>query len=236
MFARTFSRTAASAVLAFALILAAGCAEYQPMLEVSPIESQTVVSNSASVTHTFIHDPASKLIVCAQPQPDAGFSQSDEADVSVTLIDMGSDSGENAEGSEEIEMAGRTPTVLMTRELFFRLCEFTRNQQLSKDEALALYQKTLDIVGAGWDKEASQTTVTIGDSVQVQATESTTDGLQATISQQDSASTSSTDSNTISDSISDTISRSESDTRDETDTITDTTTTEGEDSEDTDTY
>ena len=60
-------------------------------------------------------------------------------------------------------LGGRTPAVLMTREWFFRSCEFSRNYNLTKQEAYQLYLKTLAAVMAGWGKEAAQTTVNIGD-------------------------------------------------------------------------
>ena len=53
----------------------------------------------------------------------------------------------------------------MSRELFFRACEFTQNHKLTKDEALTLYNRTLDIVEKNWAVEAGQTTVTIGDTI-----------------------------------------------------------------------
>ena len=67
------------------------------------------------------------------------------------------------EKSGEREMVGRTPAVLMARELFFRLCEFSRNHDLTKNDAMALYRKTLDAVKEVWQTEARKTTVNIGE-------------------------------------------------------------------------
>jgi len=98
-------------------------------------------------------------------------------------------------------MAGRTPAVLMTRELFYRACEFSLNFGLTKQEALDLYNKTLDAVTQVWATEAGNTTVTVGDTVQttsgvtIQAT--TTGEVSATETVTDTTSeTSETDTTT----------------------------------------
>jgi hypothetical protein len=59
-------------------------------------------------------------------------------------------------------MNGRSPAVLITRELFYRLCETYTNFNLTKEEALPLFQKVLDLVGKGWTAEAAKTAVSIG--------------------------------------------------------------------------
>jgi len=65
----------------------------------------------------------------------------------------------------EAEMAGRTPTVLMARELFFRTCEFSVNYQLSKEEAFNLFKETLTTVNSLAIIQANNTTITVGDTV-----------------------------------------------------------------------
>ena len=81
------------------------------------------------------------------------------------MIGMGSEGGNEGEDSTEAEMAGRTPAVLIAREMFYRACEFSTNFGLSQDQATQVYLKTLDAVSQGWAIEAGQTTVTIGDTV-----------------------------------------------------------------------
>lgn len=96
--------------------------------------------------------------------------------MSIALIKFGGDdSGGDSQNSSEVEMAGRTPTVLIARELFYRACEFSFNFKLDKTEATAIYNKTLDIIKEGWLKEAGQTTVTVGDKVTTSSNENITD-------------------------------------------------------------
>jgi len=140
------------------------------------MEGNSFISNTSSLSNTYVHDSTSKLMVCAQPFPDSAFNQSEDTNINLSLVSQSgteSESDGNDEGSEETELAGRTPAVLITRELFFRLCELSRNHKLTKDDVISLYSKTLDIVEGAWEKEASQTTVTIGDMLQTTNTEST---------------------------------------------------------------
>ncbi len=131
-------------------------------------------------------------MTCAEPPPDAAFDQGDSANVSVALIKLGGDdSGGDSQNSSEVEMAGRTPAVLIARELFYRACEFSFNFKLDKSEATAIYNKTLDIIKEGWLKEAGQTTVTVGDKVSTSANENITD-TSSTVSPSSSSSSSST--------------------------------------------
>ena len=180
------------------LLAASGCSQlYEPEAQVSDITPQTVVSSTAGLTHVVVREEASPVLTCAMPPPDAAFDQGDAADFSISLISTGDDAGGEDDDTEEVEMAGRTPAVLITRELFYRACEFSMNFKLSKQEALDLYNKTLETVSAVWATEAGNTTVTVGDTVQTTSQET----VQATT----------TGSVTESEATTDTVSESESD-------------------------
>ncbi len=64
-------------------------------------------------------------------------------------------------------MAGRTPTVLMAREPFFRTGEISRNHKLEKKQALELCRETLAALTKVWTIEAGNTTVTVGDTLAI---------------------------------------------------------------------
>lgn len=202
-----------------ATVFLGGCAGVsEPEPQFNDLKAETILSHTAALSNTFIHDPQSKKIICTQPQPDAAFNQSEEGSVSISLISIGggseSDSDRVSEGTTEGELAGRTPAILMARELFYRLCEFSRNQSLSKAEALKLYTQTLGTVKEVWATEAGNTTITVGDTVST----TTTDALTST------RSTTATDSNTTADTTSQTDTGStDSSSTDTTSTDTDTT-------------
>jgi hypothetical protein len=199
-------------------LVVAGCTpSFEPATQITPLEGGTVVSSTASLGHTLIHDPAANLVTCSLAQPDAAFDQADEGDISVSLISIGNDQSEkgaDAESSEEVEMSGRTPTVLMARELFFRTCEFSQNHKLDKKEALELYKQTLEAVAKVWAIEAGSTTVTVGDTLSI--TEGTTVQSTSTQTMSDTETATDTTSETGSETKSDAASTTESDTSDST--------------------
>ena len=74
--------------------------------------------------------------------PDAAFDQTKDKNFNFSVIGRNSEGGNDASGSVNAEMEGRTPGVLMAREMFYRACEFTSNFDLSKDQAMEVYLKT----------------------------------------------------------------------------------------------
>jgi hypothetical protein len=181
-----------------------GCTSaFEPTAKVQKVGGAWVISDTASLSHTLIREEDSKFVTCAEPPPDAAFDQGDSADVSIALVKFGGDdSGGDSQNSSEVEMAGRTPAVLIARELFYRACEFSYNFKLDKSEATAIYNKTLDIIKEGWLKEAGQTTVTIGDKLttstneNITNTSSTVTPTASSVSSSSSITSDSTDSST----------------------------------------
>ncbi len=153
-----------------ACVSVAGCSSslYEPKPQMMPLKSDNVLSYPPSISHTFIYTRKNDWITCTTPAPDATFTQAEEGDVSFSLVTIGGGNdkgGAEAENSGEDEMAGRSPAVLLTRELFFRLCEFSRNYQLEKNEAIELYKSTLQTVTDGWKTEAANSKVNINSTI-----------------------------------------------------------------------
>lgn len=152
-------------------VMLSGCTSLEyPVPKQSTLDNNHILTTTSGQGQIYVMKRDNDHYLCSLPQPDSAFDQKDGGNIDLSLISTGGDkSASTAEDSEEVELAGRTPTVLMTRELFFRACEFSSNYQLSKDEAKALYMKTLDGVLTNWAIEAGHTTVTIGDTVDNQA-------------------------------------------------------------------
>jgi len=162
-------RLGALGILAVSAALA-GCSSelYEPKPQAMPIKPEQMISYPPSITHTFVYSRKNDFITCTMPPPDATFTQAQEGDVSFSLVTIGGGNdkgGAEAENSGEDEMAGRSPGVLMTRELFFRLCEFSKNYQLEKNEALELYKSTLQTISDGWKAEAGNTKVNVNSTI-----------------------------------------------------------------------
>jgi hypothetical protein len=145
------------------LVLITGCAGVEePRPTVTEVNEETIITSTASVSHTLVLDRNTDFMTCTTPSPDATFSQGADGTASVNVGVQAEKAG-FGESLTENGLGGRTPAVLMTRELFFRSCEFSRNYNLTKAEAYQLYLKTLAAATAGWAKEAAQTTVNIGE-------------------------------------------------------------------------
>jgi len=177
------------------IALMSGCATVEyPEPNQSTLTNNHILTTTSGQGQIYVMTRDNNHYLCSLPQPDSAFDQTDGGNLDFSLISTGGDkSATSNEDSEEVELAGRTPTVLMTRELFFRACEFSSNYQLTKDEAKALYMKTLDGVLSNWGIEAGHTTVTIGDTVNSQTAISNKATDQTSTTQTSASTTKSSD-------------------------------------------
>lgn len=172
-----------SSISSFAviIILLSGCASDKQLapshLEINRNSLVEVTGSTAGLSQTYFVRKDSGYWVCNQPMPDAAFDQTKDKSFNFSVIGRNSEGGNDASGSVNAEMAGRTPGVLIAREMFYRACEFTSNSDLSKDQAMEVYLKTLDAVSQGWAIEAGNTSVTVGDSIVSQSGITVSDGM-----------------------------------------------------------
>ena len=147
-----------------------GCSTLDsPVPDQSNIATDSVSSVTAALSQTHVRGKTSDYRICSQPPPDAAFDQSEGGSVNISMIGRTTDSASDNEGSNDVEMSGRSPGVLIAREMFFRACEFSTNFNLSSDEATKVYLETLDKVAQGWASESAHTTITVGDSLAIKA-------------------------------------------------------------------
>ena len=75
-----------------AALLLAGCIEFfEPTPIVTDLDQEKVISNTASLSHTFVRGAKSIYIACTLRPPNAAFSQGQAADVSISFINLGGD-------------------------------------------------------------------------------------------------------------------------------------------------
>jgi hypothetical protein len=142
---------------------------------VEALKSGTLISRGASTTGIFYLDPEDRSIICTQPPPDAALDLGQSFSFGLNFLNFGGkDSESDEESSDEVEMQGRTPALLMSRELLYRFCEFSRNHKVSKEEALDLYKHNLKIIEGIALSETEHTTVTIGESLAVSDSQTVT--------------------------------------------------------------
>ena len=152
-------------VAVFFLISACSSIE-APSPKTFNLAADSSISVTAGTSQTFVRSQSANYKLCSQPMPDVAYDKGDDADINYSFINTSSDQVSAQDNSDEVEMAGRTPAILMAREIFYRTCEFSTNFGLNKQEALSLYQQTLTTVGNVWASEAQNTTVTVGDTIQ----------------------------------------------------------------------
>lgn len=144
----------------------AGCAgQSVPEPKISHLDADQMISHSSSMSGTIIVTPGDRRYICSQPAPDSGFTQGDSGGFSLAILASQSDAVSESENMAEVELAGRSPGILLARELLYRLCEFGHNNALSKDEAKALYKRNLDIIEKISSIEAGNTTIKIDDAL-----------------------------------------------------------------------
>ena len=147
--------------------LTSACSSIEaPSPETFNITANSSISVTAGTSQTFVRSQSANYKLCSQPMPDVAYDKGDDADINYSFINTSSDQVSAQDNSDEVEMAGRTPAILMAREMFYRTCEFSTNFGLNKQEALSLYQQTLKTIGNVWASEAQNTTVTVGDTIQ----------------------------------------------------------------------
>ncbi|WP_209347516.1 hypothetical protein [Pontixanthobacter sp. CEM42] len=143
-------------------VLLGGCATMadEPVPVMTNISDEQIISTTSSVANTLVLDKKTRFVTCTAPAPDASFNQGSQASVSgLVALSGGNDSGGVGEGEESREtgLGGRSPAVLFSRDIFFRACEFSRNYELEKSEAIDLYKTTLEAASTAFQNEASAT-------------------------------------------------------------------------------
>lgn len=154
-------------IVGFALILA-GCSvpgmkQQVHFTDRNGVDILTDLENGTGYT---IVPTLSKERICRTSAPDVIASMSDSAAVSA----LGESAGNN-ESFSSVTLGGRSPEVLIAREIMYRICELSLNTQLSDEELLTLYKNTIVSItdmaktvgveqgsaGQGYTGEASQT-------------------------------------------------------------------------------
>lgn len=91
----------------------------------------------------FIMDASTSEKYCLAPSPDAVVSGAEG--VGLTVAGKGTSTSLSDEGQiGTLGLGGRAPSILITREILYRTCEFSLNFRLDKDEALAFYRENLE--------------------------------------------------------------------------------------------
>lgn len=129
-----------------ALLLALGACTANPFksdIATRQVGGMEVMTRNPELDLLVFQDPDDVVKFCMTPETDAVPTTS----VGFALSYQGTGASESDSDGAGV-LGGRSPSVLITRELMYRACEFSMNYKLDKGEALTLYLKTLEQVGA----------------------------------------------------------------------------------------
>ena len=131
--------------MAVSAITLSGCAAnpFADRVNQHQAPGHDIVSRNPELDAIIIAHPADGHRLCMSPETDAVPTQS----VGFALSYAGSQGGAN-EGAGAGELGGRSPGVLITREILYRTCEFTLNHDLSDADALSLFRDALTQIAA----------------------------------------------------------------------------------------
>jgi hypothetical protein len=157
-------------MVCFSFLILIGCSTpYKPEPFIQKDGSGEIYSSDTSaISTTHVRTIDGRRVVCMAPPPDSSFSSAVNSGLQMSII-RNDDNSKDSEGSSasanESELAGRSPSLLITREVLYRTCEVSDNFDLTKEEAIKLFSKSMEIVDKNWAAAAANTTITITDGV-----------------------------------------------------------------------
>ncbi len=105
-------------------------------------EGMDVILANINSRESYVINKESNSLYCLAPTPDVTLTASDGVSLSSQLLGKSAGIGEE-NGTGALDLGGRSPSVLVTRELMYRACELTLNLRLSNEEAITAYKMFL---------------------------------------------------------------------------------------------
>ena len=102
-----------------------------------------VMDNSAKVTYIKEHNHVDRF--CASRESDVEATSSQGLMLGLSSVGQGEDIGENSTNGA-LSLGGRSPAVLITRELMYRACELTMNLNTDTKTSIEVYKMFLDSI------------------------------------------------------------------------------------------
>ena len=151
-------------VILSSLILCA-CAE-PPRAVITQVgeKDRSFITSSAETSTTYLKTSDDNHHYCAGVAPDATYSESKYDGFSLSFLNYsGANPSRNAVSEENSgdEMVGRTPALLLAREILYRACETSNNAELNSDQQLRLFNRTVRMAVDLLKNETKKTTIGI---------------------------------------------------------------------------
>lgn len=93
---------------------------------------------------SFIKDHGSSERVCFSRGEDAVETGSSGVNGDLGFLNVSEDLSESSNRGAVV-LGGRDPAVLISREIFYRICELTINLNLDREEALKLFREAMEV-------------------------------------------------------------------------------------------
>jgi hypothetical protein len=133
--------------LLICISLVTGCSSLAPGSSYKQITERDGVDIGlipASYREVYLSPEGSKERHCRAPAPDFTVQASEQFKLAIPGInDEELDSGEN---QSALSLGGRSPLVLISRELLYRACELSSNINADTKTTLSIYQQFLDVL------------------------------------------------------------------------------------------
>lgn len=186
-------------------ILAACSATTDPMSLRETRDGNLLTYTTGAATRAIsIRHEDGRHYVCAEPQPDASLDETQDSNVSISLINFGTDGGGDNASVGEGSLGGRSANVLITREIMYRFCEFVGNTAITDAQKLALFNTVLTTVTN--INQTDHGTGTAGaSSASVGATQTITSGSTQTLTDTGQTGSATSSSGTSSSDLTDTV-------------------------------
>lgn len=145
------------ALILSTLFVITGCSVAPPKPGISAsLDGLTIYSSTSDMQSSFLKYRNSGEHFCDSRMSDVADTESASVGLGASIIGKSESINEGASRGA-VSLGGRSPAVLITREVMYRTCEMVMNLNLDKKEALALYIQTLNLV-----KSVAQSDTAVG--------------------------------------------------------------------------
>lgn len=125
-----------------------------------------LVSATAGNAVSVVRQNGDIRTICPRLGPDTASDRSGGFGGSVGLVNGDSGGLSEGESDDEVELAGRTPSIILTRDTLFQVCVMYQNGFISHADYIRMTEKYLDAGFALAKAEAANTQIQIGEASQ----------------------------------------------------------------------
>jgi hypothetical protein len=139
------------------LFAVTGCSVTPPKPGITAsLDGIKIYSSTSDMQSSFLKSRNSGEHFCDSRMSDVADTESASVGLGVSVVGK-SESVNDGASRGAVSLGGRSPAVLITREVMYRTCEMVMNLDLNKKEALDLYIQTLNLV-----KSVAQSDTAVG--------------------------------------------------------------------------